>query len=144
MTKTIPYLLVKNGKESIELYKDLFGANQLVHMPFEKEMGKNMGFPDDYDYENSTMHAEIEIGGAKVMLSENIMGRKGSGNVMIYLELDSKEEIDEIYEKIKKKEFQIMMDLEKTFWGSWYMMFEDSNGVGWQLGYSEGEVFPQT
>lgn len=29
------------------------------------------------------------------------------------------------------------MPLEKSFWGSWFLVFEDSNGIGWQLNYSE-------
>ena len=142
MVKTIPYILTQNGKESIELYRDLFGAKEIRRLPFNKEMGPQMGLPDDFNYENSTMHAEIEIGGAKVMLSDNNMGKAGSGNVMIYLELDSQEKIEAINEKVKKKKFKILMPLEKMFWGAWYMMFEDSNGVGWQVGYGEGEVFP--
>jgi len=137
MAKINPYLMVENGKESIELYKELFGAKQLVHMPFQKEMGASMGLPDDYDYENSTMHAELEIGGAKIMLSDNAMNRSENGNVMIFLDLDSKKEIDEIYEKVKKKKFKIVMDLSKTFWGAWFLMFEDSNGIGWQVAYGE-------
>ena len=129
--------MVKNGKESIELYKEIFGAKELVHMPFQKEMGTRMGLPDDFDYENSTMHAELEIGGAKVMLSDNAMNKNPSGNVQIFVDLDSKKELDEIYERIKKKKFQIIMDPVKTFWGAWITMFEDSNGIGWQVAYGE-------
>ncbi|TKJ21367.1 MAG: hypothetical protein CEE43_09490 [Promethearchaeota archaeon Loki_b32] len=135
MVKINPYLMVKSGKEAIELYKEVFGAKQLVHMPFQKEMGANFGFPDDFDYENSTMHAELEIGGAKVMLSDNAMNKNGSGNVQVFVDLDSKKDLDEIYERVKKKKFQIIMDLTKTFWGAWFLMFEDSNGIGWQLAY---------
>ena len=101
MVKINPYLMVKNGKESIKLYKELFGAKLLLHLPFQKEMG--MGFPDDFDYENSTMHSILEIGDAKIMLSDNAMNKNPSGNVQIFIDLDSKKDIDEIYEKVKKK-----------------------------------------
>lgn len=106
MSKINPYLFVKNGKQLIKLYKELFGAILLQRLPFEREMGVNMGFPEDYNYENSTMHAELDIDGAKVMLSENTMGKTGSGNVMIDIEVDSKEKIDEIDEKLKKRNFR--------------------------------------
>ena len=56
-----PYLMVKNGQEAIELYKELFGAKLVDRMPFEKEAGAFFGFPDDYDYENSTMHAVLDL-----------------------------------------------------------------------------------
>ncbi len=138
MVKINPYLMVKNGKEAIELYKDLFGATVVDHMPFSKEMGgESFAFPNDYDYENSTMHSVLDIGGNNIMLSDNPMGKASSGNVQILLTVDSKEKIEKINEKVQKKKFTIIMPFEKRFWGSWYMMFEDSFGIGWQINYSE-------
>ena len=135
-----PYLMVKNGKEAIELYKELFEAKVMEYMPFSKEMGgEGFGFPEDFDYENSTMHAVLDIAGAVIMLSDNPMSKPGSGNVQVLMNLDSEEEIKKINEKVLKKKFTVIMPLEKRFWGSWYMMFEDSFGVGWQLSYSEAQ-----
>ncbi|MHA2283633.1 MAG: VOC family protein [Promethearchaeota archaeon] len=136
MVKINPYLMVKNGKKAIELYKDLFGAKVMSHMPFTKEMGAQF-LPDDFDYENSTMHSELEIGGSTIFLSDNPLGKTGSGNVQVLLTFDSKEAIEKINEKVKKKKFTILMPFENTSWGSWYMMFEDSNGIGWQLNFPE-------
>ncbi|NVM20034.1 MAG: glyoxalase/bleomycin resistance/extradiol dioxygenase family protein [Candidatus Lokiarchaeota archaeon] len=130
--------MVKNGKEAIELYKELFGAKVVEQMPFSKEMGgEHFGFPDDFDYENSTMHAVLDIGGAVIMLSDNPMGKSGSGNVQVLINLDKKEEIEKINEKVQEKKFTVIMPLEKRFWGSWYMFFEDSFGVGWQIQFVE-------
>ncbi len=130
--------MVKNGKKAIELYKDLFGAKLVDHMPFTKEMGgESFGFPEDYDYENSTMHAVLDIEGAVVMLSDNPMGKQGSGNVQVLITYDNKEPLVKINEKVQKKKFTVIMPLAKTSWGSWYMMFEDSDGIGWQLNFSE-------
>ncbi|MFW9895605.1 MAG: VOC family protein [Candidatus Thorarchaeota archaeon] len=138
MVKINPYLMVKNGKKSILLYQDLFEAKVVEHMPFTKEMGgEGFGFPDDFDYENSTMHAVLDIDGETIMLSDNPMGKTGSGNVQVLVTLDSKEKLTKIYEKVQKYKFTIIMPLEKTFWGSWYTMFEDPDGVGWQLHFPE-------
>jgi PhnB protein len=138
MVKINPYLMVKNGKEAIELYKELFRATVVDHMPFSKEMGgESFGFPDDFDYENSTMHAVLDIKGANIMMSDNPMGKSGSGNVQVLITVDSKEEIEKINEKVQKNKFTVIMPFEKRFWGSWYMMFEDSFGIGWQINYSE-------
>lgn len=52
MVKINPYLMVKNGRDAIELYKDLFGAKLVDHTPFAKETGDYLGFPEDFDYEN--------------------------------------------------------------------------------------------
>jgi len=139
MVKINPYLMVANGKEAIELYKDLFGAKLVDHTPFAKEAAEYFGFPDDFNYDNSTMHAVLDIRGAVVMLSDNPMGKSGSGNVQVLITFEAKDELDKINEKILKKKFTIIMPLEKTSWGSWYLMFEDSFGIGWQLSFFENQ-----
>ena len=137
MVLAIPYLIVRNGKESIKLYEELFGAKVIEHMPFTKEMGTQFGLPDDFDYKNSTLHAELEINGGKIMVTDNMAGETGGGNVEVLLQLESKDQIDTIYSKAKKKGFKIKMELEKTFWGAYFARFEDSDGVGWQLNFQE-------
>lgn len=137
MTKAIPYLLVKSGKKAIKLYEYLFGAKLIEHQPFNKEISKEFGLPEDFDYENSTMHAKLDIDGALVYLADNMMGLPSPGNVEITLDLENKDQIDQIYEKVKKKDFKIKMELERTFWGAWFARFEDSEGIGWQLNYTE-------
>jgi len=135
MVKAIPYLLVKNGKKAIKVYEELFGAKLISHEPFSPEIGKEFGFLDDFDYDNSTMHAKLEIDGAQIYLADNFMGLPGSGNVEITLDLDSKEQMDKIYNKAKEKGYKIKMELQQTFWGAWFARFEDTYGVGWQLNY---------
>lgn len=139
MAKAIPYILVKNGKKAIKLYEDIFDAKLIRHEPFNKEMGQNFGFPDNFDYDNSTMHARVEIYGAIIYLADNILAEefKSSGNVEITLDLDNKEQLEKIYEKAKKQGSKIKMELEKTFWGAYFARFEDTEGIGWQLNFSE-------
>ncbi len=139
MVKINPYLMVENGKEAIELYKDLFGAKLLDHTPFAREAGQAFGFPEDFDYENSTMHAVLDIKGAVIMLSDNALGKPGSGNVQVLITLDSKKEIEKIHEKVQERKFNIIMPFRKTEWGSWFLVFEDSYGVGWQINYPEDQ-----
>lgn len=129
--------MVKNGKKAIKLYKNLFGAKELEHQPFHKEMGKGFGLPDDYDYENSMLHAKLDFDGALIYLADNILGLPSPSNVEITLDLESKDQIDSIYRKVEENNFKITMTLEKTFWGAWFARFEDSEGIGWQLNYTE-------
>lgn len=140
MVKAIPYLLVKDSKKAIEIYKDLFEAKLIEHQPFSMEVGKEFGMPDDFDYENSTMHAKLEISGAEIYLADNVMQRgTAPGIVEITLDLDTKKQIDKIYNKVKEKGYPILMELEKTFWGAYFARFEDPEGIGWQLNYNENE-----
>ena len=146
MAKTIPYLTLKGvsgAKKAIRLYKSVFGAKESSRMPYTKEIGKEYGFPKDFDYENSTMHAEIDIEGATIYLADDLgfgeekAPRRGLGKVEIYLELDSKESFDRIWEKASKRRgFKILMPAELTFWGSWFARFIDSKKVSWQIAYT--------
>ena len=87
------------------------------------------------------MHAELQIGGAEIYISDNPMGRENgsSNNVEIVLDLENREQIDKIYKKAKELECIISMVLQKTFWGSYYAKFEDPIGIGWQLNFSESK-----
>jgi len=94
--------------------------------------------PDDFDYENSTIHAVLEIGGATVYMSDSMRESAGwSGKVKITLELDTKDQLDAIWVKVKANNFNVVMELQKTFWGAFFAQFEDADGVGWQLNYTE-------
>lgn len=146
MGQTIPYLIIKGGaKKAIKLYQSIFNAKIISHMPFEKEMGKQIGLPDDFDFENSTLHAEIHIDGAPIYLADdtsnsNIFGeeklRRGLGRVEVMLSVDTKEKFDKIWEKVSKRRgFKILMPAEKTFWNAWYCRFIDSKKIGWQINY---------
>ena len=85
--KIVPYISVKNAKKAIEVYQQLFDAKLVDHMPFDKEIGSQMGFPEDFDYENSTMHAVLNINWAEVYISDS-MDSKPPGPVEIVLDFD--------------------------------------------------------
>lgn len=131
MVQAIPYLTVPNAKKAIEVYKDLFGATLVDRMPYDKEIGMQMGLPEDYDWANSTMHSEIEINGGKINMADG--QTNPGGNVEVLLMLESKEHIESIWAKVKKKEYDIKMELEVQFWGAMYGRFVDEFGIGWQL-----------
>lgn len=110
-------------------------------MPFDEKIGKEWGFPKDFDYEKSTMHAHIEIDGAPIYLSDDLSYgdekiRRGIGRVDVMLGIDSKERFDEIWNKVKNRRgIRVIMPAEKTFWGSWFCRFIDSKKIGWQINY---------
>ena len=79
MVKVYPYLFVENCKKAIKLYEKVFGAKLITHMPINEETGKQMGFPDDFKYDLSTMHAVIDINGAQIMMADMILPLKMAG-----------------------------------------------------------------
>ena len=137
MTKTTPYLLVKHGKSAIKLYEEVFGAKLLETQAFTPEMGKPMGFPTDFDYESSTMHAILDFGGTEIFLTDGSFGNPAEGRVEIVLYLDTKQQADDIWKHVKSKKFKILMPFAKRFGDIWHGRFIDSEGVGWQLHFQE-------
>lgn len=138
MVTVVPYLAVSNAKEALELYKHVFEIEVKNHMPFDKEMGQNMGLPDDFDYENSTMHCEFELDGSRIYMSDDASGKKaGAQKVDVLLEIDSKDQIEKFYKNAENHKFSISNKLEKTFWGAWFARIVDPFGIGWQMNYQE-------
>jgi PhnB protein len=136
MVKVIPSIIVKNAKQTLAVYEDLFGAKTLSRMPFNPELASQTGLPEGFDFENSTMHAEFKIGDALFYINDFVQTEPPSeGKVEIVLELDSKEQIDAIWKKVKQKNYKIRAELEKTFWNAYFGMFVDDDGIGWQLNF---------
>lgn len=81
-------------------------------MPFDKQMGKEMGLPDGFDYDNSTMHAVLDFNGEEVYISDS-MNSLPPGPVEIVLDFDSREEIEKVWDKVKKMNCQVVMELEQ-------------------------------
>jgi PhnB protein len=134
--KLIPYLLPINAKKAISYYEKLFNAKLIDHEKFNPKMGKQFGFAEDFDYENSTMHATIEINGSTVYLADSNKPKVRARNTEIVLELESEDEINTFYKNAIKYDCEILMPLEKTFWGAFYTRFVDKFGIGWQLNYT--------
>ncbi|MFW9856316.1 MAG: VOC family protein [Candidatus Thorarchaeota archaeon] len=137
MVRIVPYLTVKNGKQAIELYKTIFNARLVDHEAFSPETTADFSLPKDFDYANSTMHAELDIGGSAIFLSDNVGPPFESSTqlVEIVLDIDTKEEIEFIYAKVQESGCKIKMELQQTFWGAIYARFSDPFGIGWQLNY---------
>lgn len=135
MLKITPHISVANAKKTIEIYKKLFGAKLTIHMPFEKNIGTEMGLPEDFDYENSTMHAVLDFSGTEVYIADS-MGPTQSGAVEIVLDFESREDIEYVWKNVKEMNLPVIMDLEIQFWGALYGRFRDNDNVGWQLNHN--------
>jgi PhnB protein len=134
MVQVIPYLSVPNSLKAVEAYKEVFGATLIERVSFDKEIGMQMGMPEDHDWENSTMHCEIDVHGARIYMADG--KTTPGGNVDVLLNLDSKEQIEEVWSKVKAKEYKVLMEMEVQFWGAMFGRFIDEFGVGWQLNYT--------
>jgi uncharacterized glyoxalase superfamily protein PhnB len=136
MVNIIPYLFVPQARQVITTYQEVFGAKIRNIERFTPELGAQFGFPPDYDYTNSVMHAEITIHGAKLYLADSTAADRGHGQVEIMLELDTKADLDMIYEKVLAKHYRIKSPLQQMFWGAYYTRFVDEFHISWQLSFT--------
>ncbi len=136
MANTVPYLVVDNAVKAIELYQNIFGAELKSRIPVTKEQGGDFGLPEDHDFENSSMHAEIDIAGAPVYMSDNFGGTKfKESNVQVLLACDSQKQIEKWYSAAEKAGCTITMKLEKQLWGAFFTSIKDPMGISWQMNY---------
>ncbi len=134
MAKLVPYVFVKNSLAAIEVYKKVFEAEVVDHNKFTPEVGKSMGLPDDFDYEKSTMHAELRIYGDVLYMADTIHDSEGR-KMDILLNADSREQVEGIYKRALDNGFKASMELQETFWGALFASMTDPFGIGWQLNF---------
>jgi uncharacterized glyoxalase superfamily protein PhnB len=118
-----PNLTIKGASKAIDWYTKALGAEELYRMPG----------PD-----GRLMHAEIKIGNAVVMLTDEMpeMGGKGPQalggtpvSLMIYCE-DS----DALFGRAVAAGATVRMPMEDAFWGDRWGMVTDPFGHVWSFG----------
>ena len=117
-----PNLIIKDASKAIDWYKQALGANELYRMPG----------PD-----GRIMHAEIKIGDAVVMITDEMpeMGGKGPQtlggtpvSLMIYCE-----DCDALFNRAVGAGASVRMPLEDAFWGDRWGMVTDPFGHVWAI-----------
>ncbi|MCY3410152.1 MAG: glyoxalase/bleomycin resistance/extradiol dioxygenase family protein [Candidatus Heimdallarchaeota archaeon] len=134
MTRVKPYIMVSNAKKALEAYSEVFNAELIARMKF----APGMGLPDDYDYENSTMHCSFKLGEAVLFMADDVQNEYVTGGkVDIMVEPETLDEMRAIYHRAEKAGWTIDQKLEKMYWGDWYCRVTDPFGVSWQMDISD-------
>lgn len=117
-----PYLTIKGAGDAIEFYKKAFGAEETVRMPG----------PGD-----SVMHAELRIGNAMLMLTEEFpdmgsIGPRSIGGtpVTIHLYVD---DCDAWWKRAVDAGCEVIMPIDDMFWGDRYGQVADPFGHRWAI-----------
>ncbi|MEW9094635.1 MAG: VOC family protein [Clostridiaceae bacterium] len=129
MKKIIPEISVKNCKEALEYYKEVFsGEIKNVQLADGKPMFKGL--------EGKIIHSELHINDDCIMYLVDILDdnhKRQNGSLL--LELESEEEINRLYSALSKNG-SIQFELQKTFWGAYHAVVTDFYGNKWALNYS--------
>ena len=117
------YLIVENSLKAMDFYARAFGA----------EPGHRMAGPDG----QSTMHAEMHIGGCTFMLTDanESWGMKsarhyGGSPVTLHLYV---EDVDALFERAVKAGCEVKFPVNDAFWGDRYAKVVDPFGIEWGL-----------
>jgi PhnB protein len=126
-----PYLCCDGAADAIEYYKKVFGATERMRMPA----------PD-----GKIGHAELQIGDATIMLSDeypemNVRGPKtiGGSPVMIHVYV---EDVDATVKQAAAEGGELLREPEDQFYGDRSGMIVDPFGHVWSVGTHIEDVPP--
>jgi PhnB protein len=130
----VPYFVVRDAAKAIEFYKEVFGATELMRMPY----------PDG----TKIAHAEIKIRGHVLMLGDEnpqmgalapqAHGPPPPASVMFYVE-----DVDALFNKAVAKGAKGLMPPMDMFWGDRYGKFVDPFGHLWGVATHKKDVSPE-
>ena len=127
-----PALTVRGGADAIEFYKRVFGATEVMRM----------AMPD-----GKVMHAELQIGDSRVMLSDEFpdwgaIGPQTVGacpsSLMVYVD-----DVDAVFAAAVAAGAKVERPVQDQFWGDRNGMVIDPFGYRWSLATHIEDVTPE-
>ncbi len=133
-----PYLNFNgNTEEAFNFYKSVFGGEftgfqRLKDTPNADKIPK--------EALNMIMHIALPIGNGNTLMGTDAPELMGfhiieGNNFYISINTESKEESDEIYNKLSVGARNIEMPLGDAFWGAYYACFTDKFGIQWMINF---------
>lgn len=113
-----PYVMVADAAAAIAFYKAAFGATERYRMTT----------PDG----GKIVHAELDINGARFMLSDDMGMGGGSGTGAAILHLDVPD-ADTVQAQAAAAGATVTMPVAEMFWGARYGKLTDPSGIAWSV-----------
>jgi len=126
-----PYLFFDGRcEEALEFYKQAIGAEVGMLMRFKDAPDQSMITPGA---ENKVMHAQVQIGDARVLMSDgHCQGKTNFQGFALTINANSEAEADKTFAALAEGG-QVTMPLGKTFFSRRFGMLADKFGVGWMV-----------
>ncbi|MEH7884331.1 VOC family protein [Bacillus sp. JJ1609] len=134
VTGIVPYLVTNgNGQEAVKFYQHALGA-EVINLSTFGDMPEDPNYPIAPEMKNLVMNAQLKVGNALLMLSDNMPGHPYQlGNqVTVALLISNKEKANEIFEKLQDGG-KVTMPIQETFWSPAYGQVTDKFGIDWQV-----------
>ena len=141
MASINPYLIFNGTCEAAFLfYQSVFGGE----FPY---IGKFSDMPADDNCPPPTaedaeriMHVSLPIGKDTILMGSDSNSKSGDvafgGNFSISINTDSTTEADKLFNGLSAGG-EVIMPMNKTFWGAYFGMFTDKFGIGWMVNFDE-------
>jgi PhnB protein len=133
-----PYLNFNgNTEEAFKFYQSVFGGELSIQRFKDTPESGNIPEAD----RNKVMHVMLPIGKGNSLMGTDAMESVGQkvtvgNNFYISIDTESQEEADRLFKGLSAGG-KVELEMQKTFWGSYFGMFADKFGIQWMISYSE-------
>lgn len=130
--QVVPYLCIEGASAAIEFYRNVFGATERMRMA---EPDGRLG------------HAELEIGTAVIMLSDEfpdlgVLSPKTIGGTPVTMTLYV-EDVDDVFARATGAGATVLRSVKNQFYGDRGGQFEDPFGHRWNVATHVEDVSPE-
>ncbi len=139
MTKINVYLnFMGNTEEAMNFYRSVFGGNFTNLQKFRDIPG---GEKMEEDEQGKIMNASLPIGQHDVLMASDALESMGQtltfgNNFYLSASPSSAAEADRLFAALSDGG-QVMMAMNKAFWGAYFGMLTDKYGIQWMINYQE-------
>lgn len=126
-----------NCEKAFNFYKSVFGG-EFDSISRYGELPPQEGMPEIQDAEkNLLMHVSLAVGNTTRLMGSDMAGPWAAGHTMgnnfaVSLEVESREEADRLFNGLSA-DGKVTMEMQDTFWGSYFGSFEDQFGINWMI-----------
>jgi len=128
-----PYITFSgNCADAIAFYEQAFNVKAEV-MRFKDAPPEN-GYEAPAGCEDYVMHAQLELGGEMLMLSDTPPNYpvKVGDNICVMVEFDDADAAKAAFDALKEGG-EIAMEMQETFWSKCFGSLTDKFGIGWNI-----------
>jgi PhnB protein len=130
-----PYLTFNgNCKEAFNFYKSVFGG-EFSYIGTFGEMPADQGYSQED--KDKIMHVSLPVGEGTVLMGSDSGSDQQvnmGNNIAVSINTESEEEADRLFNGLSTGG-NVIMPMQKTFWGAYFGMFADKFGINWMVNY---------
>ncbi len=141
MASINPYLIFNGNCEAAFLfYKSVFGGEFPYIGKFKDMPADDNCPPPTAEDAERIMHVSLPIGKDSVLMGSDSTSQSGDvivgNNFSVSINTDSTAEADKLFSGLSA-DGNVIMPMNKTFWGAYFGMFSDKFGICWMINFDE-------